>query len=135
MSEEMHDLRLAFGALRATPIATTAAILSLGLRIGADTTLFSLVNAGDSRPDRAVIVRSQSQRSRSITRRPSPRTHTGHDRRCRLRAVVPALASFCRKTDENGTIPTTRSVRPRPLYRSEAERRRDSGLSGSRDKS
>jgi hypothetical protein len=50
-------------------------------------------------------------------------------------SAVIILASFCRKTDENGTMPTTRSVRPRPLYRSEAERRRDSGPSGSRDKS
>src|SRR5471030_849050 len=58
----MQDLRLAFRALRATPVVTAVAVLSLALGIGANTAIFSLVNSlilrtlSVSHPDRLVIL-------------------------------------------------------------------------------
>src|SRR5207247_10883186 len=40
----MHDLRLAVRSLRATPVVSSVAILSLALGIGANTAIFSLVD-------------------------------------------------------------------------------------------
>src|SRR5689334_6013672 len=58
----MHDLRLAIRTLRATPIVTSVAILSLALGIGANTAIFSLVDTLILRslpvtdPDRLVML-------------------------------------------------------------------------------
>jgi putative ABC transport system permease protein len=40
----MHDVKLAFRALRATPVVSIVAALSLALGIGANTAIFSLIN-------------------------------------------------------------------------------------------
>jgi hypothetical protein len=54
----LHDIRLAFRALRATPVVSIVAILSLALGIGANTAIFSLV---DSLILRALPVRQPGQ--------------------------------------------------------------------------
>src|SRR5439155_6036597 len=53
-----HDIRLAFRALRSTPVVSLIAILSLALGIGANTAIFSLV---DSLILRALPVKEPGQ--------------------------------------------------------------------------
>src|SRR5258708_772566 len=58
----MHDVRIAFRELRRAPIVTAVAVLSLALGIGANTAIFSLVNAllvrslPVSRPEQIAVV-------------------------------------------------------------------------------
>jgi putative ABC transport system permease protein len=66
----MQDLRLALRALRVTPVVTVVAVLSIALGIGANTTVFSLVNSlllralPVAEPHRLVIVSSRTANSR-----------------------------------------------------------------------
>jgi len=70
----MHDLRLAFRQLRATPVVTIVAVLSLALGIGANTTMFSLVDSLVLRalpvkePGRLAIVTDTADRSATTYR-------------------------------------------------------------------
>lgn len=65
----MQNARLAIRALRATPIVSTAAILSLALGIGASTAVFSLVDTlvlralPVSHPERLVLVSTGTEAS------------------------------------------------------------------------
>jgi putative ABC transport system permease protein len=58
----MHDIRLAIRSLRATPIVSIVAVLSLALGIGANTAIFSLVNSlllrtlPVAQPGRLIVV-------------------------------------------------------------------------------
>ena len=67
----MPELRDAFRALRSTPLVTAVAVLSLALGIGANTAIFSLLNAALLRPlpiedpERLVIVGSMDRRRSS----------------------------------------------------------------------
>ncbi|MBI2535458.1 MAG: ABC transporter permease [Gemmatimonadetes bacterium] len=69
----MHELRDAFRALRATPLVSAVAVLSLGLGIGANTAIFSIANSLLLRalpvrePERLVRLTSGDEREWSWT--------------------------------------------------------------------
>jgi putative ABC transport system permease protein len=69
----MRDLRFAFRTLRATPVASVIAALSLTLGIGANTAIFSLVSSVMLRslpvkaPERLAILTSGPFASRAWT--------------------------------------------------------------------
>jgi hypothetical protein len=69
----MPDFRDAFRALRATPVVTLVAILSLALGIGANTAIFSIVNSLMLRtlpvasPGRLVLVNTGPEAGTSWT--------------------------------------------------------------------
>ncbi|MBI2401938.1 MAG: ABC transporter permease [Gemmatimonadetes bacterium] len=69
----MHELRDAFRALRATPLVSAVAVLSLGLGIGANTAIFSIANSLLLRalpvrePERLVRLTSGDERLWSWT--------------------------------------------------------------------
>ena len=69
----MTDLRDAFRALKSTPIVTAVAILSLALGIGANTAIFSILDAVMLRvlpvkdPARLTIISMGANDNRSFT--------------------------------------------------------------------
>ena len=68
------DCRLAVRTLRATPVVTAAAVLSLALAIGANTAIFSVINAlmfrglAVAAPERLVTVTTQSAITGKVTK-------------------------------------------------------------------
>ena len=76
----MQDFRLAIRSLRATPIVTAIAILSLALGIGANTAIFSLVDSlilrplpGVAEPDRLVTLSSGATNDTGVSTSFEPR--------------------------------------------------------------
>jgi hypothetical protein len=69
----MPDLRLAVRLLRATPVVTTVAVLSLALGIGANTAIFSLVSRISLRslpvvdPERLALVSTDAAQGRQYS--------------------------------------------------------------------
>jgi len=103
-----RDLRLAVRSLAATPAVSVVAALSLALGIGANTTIFSIVNAlilrplpGITEPERLVTMSSGNNNDTGMSNSSEPRwsyafwkSRTGqHRSRVRSRGLPPASTS------------------------------------------
>ena len=68
----LNDLRFAFRLLRRNPVLTLVAVVSLGLGIGANTTIFTLINQVFLRPlpleepSRLVSIFTSDERNRQF---------------------------------------------------------------------
>ena len=100
----MSDLRLAFRALRTTPVVSVVAALSLALGVGANTAIFSLIN---SLLLRALPVKAPQQLAVLAEKSPIPgRIRSG------LRFVVAPICSKARRRGPLSALICRRPARP-----------------------
>ncbi len=110
------DWRDGWRSLRATPVVTAVAVLSLALGIGANTALFSIFNSlmlkplPVPEPDRLVLLDDDSWTNPIWEADPRP---AGSDRRRRVRLVGRAVQPLAERRDRSGR----RHLRQRPDVR------------------